>query len=275
MAAVLSVGFGRAPAAQADSAYQAPDWSQDWTVTSQITTDNNWSGVAGILGYNGSDPGNSTTGLDPCTLTTNPLGSVAVSANRMHPDNITDVAVAEFEPGSGQISDPIVGIRGATAFDTPFLLLHINGTGKSNINVAYDLIDIDNTGTNAVSRVALQYRLGNSGAFINLPGGCVADATEGPNLEGKTTHISVTLPDATDNQAQIQVRIMTYNAAGSDEWIGVDNLEVTAGGAGPTPTNTSPGPTATNTVPAPTSPPPTQDPSLTLKLYVPLVRNGN
>jgi predicted extracellular nuclease len=39
-----------------------------------------------------------------------------------------------------------------------------------------------------------------------------------------------------ENQALVELRIMTTNAAGNDEWVGVDDISVTAGGGPVTPT---------------------------------------
>jgi uncharacterized repeat protein (TIGR01451 family) len=86
---------------------------------------------------------------------------------------------------------------------------------------------------NAVQAVALHYRVGNSGNFTNLPGGFVADATEGPNLATLVTPVSVTLPAAAANQPMVQLRIMTTNAVGNDEWVGIDDLTITTGPATP------------------------------------------
>src|SRR6185369_6354758 len=54
--------------------------------------------------------------------------------------------------------------------------------------------------------------------------GFVADATTGPSLATKVTPVSVTLPAAADNQPLVQVRIITTNAIGNDEWVGIDDL---------------------------------------------------
>src|SRR5437762_8955295 len=43
-------------------------FAQDWSNTSLIGTDNDWSGVLGVLGYNGAVAG-STGGADPQTIT--------------------------------------------------------------------------------------------------------------------------------------------------------------------------------------------------------------
>ena len=48
--------------------------------------------------------------------------------------------------------------------------------------------------------------------------------------------MSVVLPAAADDQSELQVRIITTNAVGNDEWVGVDDISVTAGGGPPQPT---------------------------------------
>ena len=78
--------------------------------------------------------------------------------------------------------------------------------------------------------MALQYRVGSTGNYTNIPAAFVADASSGPNLATLVTPVSVTLPAACENQPLVQLRIITTNAVGSDEWIGVDDINVTAGG---------------------------------------------
>jgi hypothetical protein len=77
-----------------------------------------------------------------------------------------------------------------------------------------------------------------------VPGGYVADAT---GSAGTGTPVRAVLPAAADNAPVVQVRVITTDAAGRDEWIGVDDIEVTAAtitipGCG-TPGPTPPGPT--------------------------------
>src|SRR5262249_45249017 len=48
------------------------------------------------------------------------------------------------------------------------------------------------------------------------------------SAESDTRFINVTLPAAVDNQSKVQLRIITANAAGEDEWIGIDNIVVSA-----------------------------------------------
>ena len=65
-----------------------------------------------------------------------------------------------------------------------------------------------------------------SGAWTNVPAAYIADATTGPNLATQVTPVDVTLPAAVDNQAIVQLRILTTDAATSDEWVGIDDLVV-------------------------------------------------
>ncbi len=82
-------------------------------------------------------------------------------------------------------------------------------------------------------QVALQFRVGSSGNFTNVPAGYVADATTADQAT-HVTPVSVTLPAAAENQSLVQVRIMTTNAAGNDEWVGIDDINITGVGGGPT-----------------------------------------
>ncbi|MCX7765948.1 MAG: hypothetical protein N2246_04495, partial [Candidatus Sumerlaeia bacterium] len=104
--------------------------------------------------------------------------------------------------------------------------IFINTTGKKNIAISYKLRDIDASSDNAVSQVALHYRIGESGDYTNVPAGYVADASDGPSLT-KETSINVVLPSEVDNKPQVQIRIMTTNAPGNDEWIGIDDISIT------------------------------------------------
>ena len=197
--------------------------------------------MAGIEGYLGQDI-TTAAGADPQTLlTTSSVASdLDVIANQSS-TAITNGGVAEFDG----IADPVVALQGSGTADAPYLLANVNTTGLANIQVAYNLRDIDGTADNAVQPVALQYRVGTSGNFTNVPAAFVADATTGPSLATLVTPVNVSLPAAVANQPVVQLRIMTANATGSDEWVGVDDISVTASAsdAAPTVQSTSP-PTA-------------------------------
>ena len=84
--------------------------------------------------------------------------------------------------------------------------------------------------------MALQYRVGSSSNFTNLPAGFVAIATTGPSLATLVTPVNVQLPIAVENQPEVQVRIITANAVSNDEWVGIDDISV-IGSSVPLPTN--------------------------------------
>src|SRR5215208_1000993 len=65
----------------------------------------------------------------------------------------------------------------APARRAPYIKLYLNTSGQTNINISYNLRDVDGTLDNAIQPVALQFRVGSSGAFTNVPAGFVADAT--------------------------------------------------------------------------------------------------
>jgi DNA/RNA endonuclease G (NUC1) len=203
-------------------------FSQNWSNTGLITVNNNWSGVPGIVGYLGDYDGGAPTAVDPQTLTQD-FSATTVSVVANQPDtSSTSGGVGEFE-----ITNPAVGFQGSGTADAPHLLISLNTTGASNIAVTYNLRDIDGTADNSVQPVALQYRIGSSGSFINIPGAFVADASSGPSLATLVTPVGVLLPPAAENQALVQLRIITTNAVGSDEWIGVDDILVESNGTLP------------------------------------------
>lgn len=197
-------------------------YTQNWSNTGALTTNDDWTGVPNIRGFLGQDI-TTATGANPQTL----LGVSASAtdldliANQTNP-NITNGGVAEF-----QIADPTIALQGSGTADAPYIVLYMNTSGVSNIRVRYNLRDIDGgTTDDAIMQVALQYRIGNTGNFTNVPAGYVADATTGPSLATLVTPIDVTLPAACDNQAQVEIRIMTTNAVGNDEWVGIDDIDI-------------------------------------------------
>jgi len=195
---------------------------QDWSNTALISADDDWTRVPGIVGYRG-DGLTGTTGVDPQIVVAESL-PVDVNANRLNPDNFTTGGVAEFE-----IGDPTIALQGSGTARAPNLVLQLDTTGNNGILVSYDLRDIDGSIDNATQPVALQYRLGSTGLFINIPAAFVPDATTGPGLANQVTHVTVLLPAAANNQPLVQIRFITTDASGSDEWVGIDNISVTSG----------------------------------------------
>jgi len=200
------------------------DLLQDWSNLGLITTNNDWSGVPSIMGFRG-DALVSGTGVDPRTITGTST-VVNVSANQTSPNTFTTGGVAEF-----QIANPTIGLTGSGTAAAPYLALYLDATGRQGVALSFTLRDLENGADNAVQQVAVQYRLGDTGAWSNVPGGYVADATSGPNSFGADIPVSVTLPSDANNAATLQVRVMTTNAVGNDEWIGIDDIKVTSNGS--------------------------------------------
>ena len=215
----------------ADTTPQTLPFSQNWTNTGLITVDDNWSGVPGIIGYRGDDL---STVIDVDLRTVLADGSatpVDVNANRSDPDVFTTGGVTEFDG----IPNPTIALQGSGTSDIPHIVIRLNTTGFTNIQVAYNARDIDNgTGVDAVQQINTQYRVGGTGAYQNVTGGYIADATSGGSAT-LVTPVSATLPADANNQAIVEIRIMTTNALGSDEFVGIDDINVTGTGGNVTP----------------------------------------
>lgn len=209
---------------------QTLPFSQNWANTSLISTNDNWDNVPGVIGYRGDDLA-MTQAADPQTIVADGSGTpVTVFANRNDPDLFLSGGPTEFDG----IANPTISLRGSGTADAPHLVINLNTTGNTNVHVAYNLRDIDGSTGNSVQPFALQYRVGSAGNYINLPSGFVADASSGPSQATLVTPVSVTLPTGCDNQALVQLRVITTNAIGNDESIGVDDIVITGNGSGGT-----------------------------------------
>jgi predicted extracellular nuclease len=242
LVAVAATAVG-APAS-ADTTPQAPPFGEDWTDITRISLDDDWSGVPGVIGYRG-DGLTGVTGTDPRTIVADGTATpVNVIANQTTPNTLSNGGVAEFH-----LADPTVALNGSGTADAPHVVVNLSTLGAESIQFGFQLRDLDSSNDDAVQQVAAQFRVGASGPFTNLPGGYVADAT-GPGAATMVTPVAVTLPPAADGQPLVQVRVITTNAPGNDEWVGVD--EITATGdplvddAAPVVTDVSPANGATN-----------------------------
>jgi len=232
VATALSCAAIASTHALADATYQPLPFTQDWTNAGLLTVNDDWSGVPGIIGYRGDDI-TAATGVNPQTLLAfagTPAGPVVdINVDQTNPNTFGSGGVTEFA-----IANPVVAFQGSGTADAPFLLLHLNTLGQTAIEVSYNLRDIDGSVDNSIQQIALQYRTatGPTDPFIDLPAGYVADASTGPSVATLVTAISVTLPTSCENQATLQLRIITTNAVGNDEMIGVDDIAVTGTGGG-------------------------------------------
>ena len=234
-------------------------FSQAWSDTGLIARDDDWSGVAAVVGYRG-DGLTSTAGTDPRTVLAEGSSTpVDVNANERDPRSVALAAgVAEFE-----LSDPVVALQGSATAAAPHLVVSLDTRDRSGVTVRYRLRDVDASSTaNAVQAIVLQYRVGSDGPFAAVPGGYVADATTGPGAATLVTPVSAVLPAVADDQPLVQVRILTTNAVGQDEWVGVDDIDMETRGllcaspVGTPPPGPSPMPPAGPGPTPPAGPPP-------------------
>lgn len=195
---------------------------QDWSDPGLITANDDWSKVPSIVGYLGDGMIGSSTGVNPATVTGD-SANVDVIANLTNPNTNTSGGVGEF-----QITDPTIALQGSGTAGAPYIALYMDATGRENIVLKFNARDIDGSGDNAVQPLAVQYRLGDSGPWITVPAGTYADVSTGPNIATLVTPVTVALPPEANNAAQLQIRIITTNAVGSDEWIGIDDIAVSS-----------------------------------------------
>jgi hypothetical protein len=203
----------------ANTTPQTLPFTQDWSATGTLlTTANDWSNVPGIVGYQGTDA-SSNTGMDPRSiLVADTVPQVFVNATTAN----TSGGVGEFE------TEQTIAMQGSGTGDFPHITVYLNTTGQSKIRVQCNVRDIDGTTDNSIQSFVIQYRVGSTGNFITVPGSYIADATTGPSLATLVTPIDVTLPAAANNQPVVEVRFMTTNAVSTDEWVGVDDINITA-----------------------------------------------
>jgi hypothetical protein len=197
--------------------------TQNWNDTSLISANDNWTGVPSIMGYRGDDVAVVTQDIDPQTVLADYSSVPDVNANQSLPNTFATAGVTEF-----QTADPAVAISANGTSDFPNLEFRVDATGcvsPNSVRVSYNLRDLDGSADNAVQQVALHYRVGSTGNYTNVPAAYVADATTGSSAT-QVTPINVALPATVLGQPQVHIRVLTTNAAGNDEWIGVDDINV-------------------------------------------------
>lgn len=222
LAAAFSLVMTTVLPVQADDTPQKLPFVQDWSNVALITMENDWSGVPGFVGYRG-DKFASKPAANPQTITTDGIASpVNVLPNQKNPNTLRTGGVAEFD----SIQNPTVALKGSGNASAPMLVLNFDTKGKQNIAVGYKLRDLDGSQNNAIQPVSLQYRVTTDEPFADVADAFTADATTGPGIGTLVTSMVVVLPSNANDQSHVQVRWVTANAEGNDEWVGVDDIAV-------------------------------------------------
>jgi 5'-nucleotidase len=223
VAAPLAV-FSSAPAsADVSSKIAAFPYSQPWSNGGLITATDNWSGVTGVQGYRGDDL-ITATGVNPQTV---------VADGSASPTNvIANSSVTSTTGGIHEIDGQTIAMQGSGTADIPHLVFRLDLSGQTGTSFAFDALDLDASADNAIQQIAVQYRVGASGNYTDLPLGFIEDATTA-SAASQVTSRDVSLPAAVDGQADVFVRVVTTNAAGNDELVGIDNIVVSSGDSGP------------------------------------------
>lgn len=208
-------------------------YSQNWSNADLITANDNWSGVSGVQGYLGQDI-TTATGVDPQTLT-------GESAAANDTDVVANAAATATNGGVVEVNGNTIAIQGSGTADAPYVAFHLDLSGQSNMQLGFDARDLDASADDAVQQIAVQYRVGASGPFTNLPAGYIADATTAGSAT-QVTSKDVPLPGAVDNQPSVFVRVMTTNAVGNDELVGIDDITIGAADGAPALSLSGPGP---------------------------------
>ncbi|MFT3785152.1 MAG: Calx-beta domain-containing protein [Tepidisphaeraceae bacterium] len=173
-----------------------------------------------------TNPSNTSSAVFVATVSPGPVGS-GVSAGGLH--RLTFASSVGTGAGTGTKS---IGFQGSGTAHSPHVIFFINSSGVNNVAVDFDLIDVDNEGSTtagAAQSFAVQYRIGDSGTWANVPAGYVANAANfTTNTVGQTTHVTAVLPSDAGNKADLQVRVVGTNSAGNDQMVALDNVVISS-----------------------------------------------
>lgn len=168
----------------------------------------------GFQGWNASTP--TSSGITtPSDFTTTVLSDKALTAS----------GSATSASGNIYNYNQKIGFLNAGSYLDQSIVLALDANNDTGIQVEYDVIVIRNpygtvSGTTANSRInemTLQYRVGQTGNFKNLPETFFLNNTTTRIKEAdplQTGHIKVTLPAECDNQPIVQIRWLTRQVSG-------------------------------------------------------------
>lgn len=170
----------------------------------------------------------------------------SVPTSRILTPGSADLAAAGGTPtgyngGWYFLGDDGIGLLGTTSTSVGAVVVAINTTGNSNINVSWVCKTILNQASRDNS-MALQYRIGTTGNFTDL--GTLSTYTSAGKVNGDVSPtFSETLPVAAENQPVVQLRWLYWESSttsGARDKISVDDISITSdAGSCPFPVATS------------------------------------
>lgn len=187
---------------------------QNWSGTAGLLIADSWAGIASIVGYRGDGLTNNTS--------TNPQTTLADGSST--PINLINSSSSGSATGGvHEINDDVVALQGSGTADAPHLVIYLDTTAVQNVHFTATLRELD--ASTADQKFAVQYRIGGTGNYVNLPAGAVSGVF---NAAGnQTVNLDVTLPAAANNQSLVEIRIITNDAVGNDAMVGIDDINVT------------------------------------------------
>lgn len=110
------------------------------------------------------------------------------------------------------------------------LVTGVNTVGSQNIRVGYTITFTEFVGANDTAFLCqLQYRVGTSGAFTDVPNGLFSTASFAARGDSMVMS-NLALPSAANNQAEVQVRMLFFSLSeipvGSRLSVAIDNLSI-------------------------------------------------
>ncbi|OYW15311.1 MAG: hypothetical protein B7Y82_03095 [Sphingomonadales bacterium 32-65-25] len=194
------------------------DFTQDWSTAAGLLSTDNWDLLPSIVGYRGDDLVGGT-GADPRTITG------AASS-----EGVVDYfSSASGNPSAGGVllatlANPTIALNGSGTADAPSIALYLDSVARQDIRFRANIRDIDASADNAIQQVAVQWRVAG-GSWNNIA--YVADATT-VSADTQVTAIDVTLPAGANDSGTLEIRVITTNAAGNDEAVGIDDIIVSS-----------------------------------------------
>jgi hypothetical protein len=216
MAAVLLVGALSGSAwAQTNPTARTLPYSQNWGTATFSTM------PAGTAAWNGLNGGSITT--QALAESSTPGGDATLNPGTFNCTGSATGGSYSYVASSNTRYGVLTSSNATNGANQ--LALAINTTGKTGINVYYD-VEIICANPRTVG-VVMQYRVGHSGAWTTISGTGNPYSQAGGTTGVKASPV-LTLPSACDNQAEVQLRWATWRGTetGNSSAVAIDNVTI-------------------------------------------------